>query len=375
MITSMLTGGAETLVVNLVPRLRAMGHEVDVCVFNGVETPLMERLRKENQGIKIWELGHSFYNPLFILKLARIMRKYDIVHTHNSSPQLYVALASVLCSVELCSTEHNTSNRKRSWKWYAPIESWMYGRYDHIICISDIAEKKLREYMGGEWTNPFSEKYNRISTINNGVDVEAIHNAVSDAKLMAVKEGRMAILMVAGFRDAKDQDAIVRALSLLDKNKYEVWFAGIGERQEAVKELAIRLGVADRVRFLGLRNDIPNVLKAADIIVMSSHWEGLSLSNIEGMAAGKPFIASDVNGLREVTKGYGILFPEGDAATLAQEIQKLHDDPTSYESVARQCYTHAQEYDINKTADGYARIYDFISNRHEEYLSARITRN
>ena len=374
-ITSLLIGGAETLVVNLVPRLRAMGHEVDVCVFNGVETPLMERLRKENQGIKIWELGHSFYNPLFILKLARIMRKYDIVHTHNSSPQLYVALASVLCSVELCSTEHNTSNRKRSWKWYAPIESWMYGRYDHIICISDIAEKKLREYMGGEWTNPFSEKYNRISTINIGVDVEAIHNAVSDAKLMAVKEGRMAILMVAGFRDAKDQDAIVRALSLLDKNKYEVWFAGIGERQEAVKELAIRLGVADRVRFLGLRNDIPNVLKAADIIVMSSHWEGLSLSNIEGMAAGKPFIASDVNGLREVTKGYGILFPEGDAETLAQEIQKLHDDPTSYESVARQCYTRAQEYDINKTAEGYARIYDLISNRHEEYLSARQTRN
>lgn len=374
-ITSLLTGGAETLVVNLVPRLRAMGHEVDVCVFNGVETPLMERLRKENQGIKIWKLGHSFYNPLFILKLARIMRKYDIVHTHNSSPQLYVALASVLCSVELCSTEHNTSNRKRSWKWYAPIESWMYGRYDHIICISDIAEKKLREYMGGEWTNSSCEKYNRISTINNGVDVEAIHNAVPDAKLMAVKEGRMAILMVAGFRDAKDQDTIVRALSLLDKNKYEVWFAGIGERQEAVKELAIRLGVADRVRFLGLRNDIPNVLKAADIIVMSSHWEGLSLSNIEGMAAGKPFIASNVNGLREVTKGYGILFPESDAVTLAQEIQKLHDDPTYYESIARQCYTRAQEYDINKTAEGYARIYDLISNRHEEYLSARRTRN
>lgn len=374
-ITSLLTGGAETLVVNLVPRLRAMGHEVDVCVFNGVETPLMERLRKENQGIKIWKLGHSFYNPLFILKLARIMRKYDIVHTHNSSPQLYVALASVLCSVELCSTEHNTSNRKRSWKWYAPIESWMYGRYDHIICISDIAEKKLREYMGGEWTNSSSEKYNRISTINNGVDVEAVYNAVPDAKLMAVKEGRMAILMVAGFRDAKDQDTIVRALSLLDKNKYEVWFAGIGERQETVKELAIRIGVADRVRFLGLRNDIPNVLKAADIIVMSSHWEGLSLSNIEGMAAGKPFIASNVNGLREVTKGYGILFPESDAVTLAQEIQKLHDDPTYYESIARQCYTRAQEYDINKTAEGYARIYDLISNRHEEYLSARQTRN
>ena len=71
---------------------------------------------------------------------------------------------------------------------------------------------------------------------------------------------------------------------------------------EEVKQLALSLGVSDRVRFLGLRTDIPNVLTAADFIVMSSHWEGLSLSNVEGMSAHKPFIASDVNGLREVTK-------------------------------------------------------------------------
>lgn len=88
-ITSLCTGGAETLVVNLVPRLRAMGNDVDVCVFNGVETPLMARLRKENPGIRIWKLGQGYYNPLYIMKLARIMRRYDIVHTHNSSPQLF----------------------------------------------------------------------------------------------------------------------------------------------------------------------------------------------------------------------------------------------------------------------------------------------
>ena len=86
-ITNLLSG----LVVNLVPRLRALGNEVDVCVFDGRETPLMQRLQDENPGIKIWKLGHGVYNPLFILKLIPIMRKYDIVHTHNSSPQLFVA--------------------------------------------------------------------------------------------------------------------------------------------------------------------------------------------------------------------------------------------------------------------------------------------
>lgn len=363
-ITSLQTGGAETLVVNLVPRLRAMGNDVDVCVFNGVETPLMTRLRKENPGIRIWKLGHGYYNPLYILKLVRIMRRYDIVHTHNSSPQLFVAAASLLCSVGLCTTEHNTSNRKRRWKWYAPIESWMYSQYSHIICISKIAEDKLREYMGGKWMDVQSPYYHRISTINNGVDVGKIYNAQPDADLLRLKGRRHAILMVAGFREQKDQDTLVRAMVLLDSQQYELWLVGVGTRQQEVAALARQLEVSENVRFLGLRMDVPNVLRAADIIVMSSHWEGLSLSNIEGMAAGKPFIASDVNGLREVTKGYGLLFPEGDAGALAKKIQQLTDDQAYYQSVADRCYQRAREYDIKETAEKYYKTYTKLMSRH-----------
>ena len=353
-------GGAETLVVNLIPRLQAMGHIVDLCVFNGIETPLMQRLREESPQTKIYALGHGVYNPFYVLKLARLMRGYDIVHTHNSSPQLFVAMASLFCHTNLVSTEHNTSNRKRNWKWYRPIESWMYGQYAHVICISKIAEQKLREYMGGDWTDKTKERYKQISTINNGVDVLGISRAEPCVELVLLKETRMAILMVAGFRDAKDQDTIVRALNLLDKEKFEVWFAGVGVRQDAVKQLAESLGVLNNVRFLGLRTDIPNVLKAADIIVMSSHWEGLSLSNVEGMSAHKPFIASDVNGLREVTKGYGILFPHEDAVALAREIQHLADDKVYYEEIANNCYQRALEFDIANMVKGYNEVYQNV---------------
>ena len=359
-ITSLQMGGAETLVVNLIPRLQAMGHTVDLCVFNGIDTPLMQRLRRESPQTQIYSLGHGVYNPFYVLKLVRLMRGYDIVHTHNSSPQLFVAMAKVLCSVKLVSTEHTTSNRKREWKWYAPIESWMYGQYAHVICISKIAEQKLREYMGGDWTDKTKERYKQISTINNGVDVLGISCAESCVELVSLKETRMAILMVAGFRDAKDQDTIVRALNLLDKEKFEVWFAGVGVRQDAVKQLAESLGVLNNVRFLGLRTDIPNVLKAADIIVMSSHWEGLSLSNVEGMSAHKPFIASDVNGLREVTKGYGILFPHEDAVTLAHKIQHLADDKVYYEEIANNCYQRALEFDISNMVKGYNEVYQNV---------------
>ena len=103
--------------------------------------------------------------------------------------------------------------------------------------------------------------------------------------------------------------------------------------------------------------DVPSILKAADVVVMSSHWEGLSLSNIEGMSVGKPFIASDVNGLREVTKGYGILFPHGDDEVLANEIKHLAEDRTYYSQIAAQCYERAQQFDIKNMVDAYANIY------------------
>ena len=359
-ITSLEVGGAETLVVNLIPKLQEFGHTVDLCVFDGKETPLMQRLENESPQTKIYKLGAGVYNPFYIYKLMNIMKKYDIVHTHNSSPQLFVAIASLFNSPKLVSTEHNTSNRKRNWKWYRPIESWMYGRYDHVICISKIAEEKLREYMGGEWLVKSSNKYKSITTINNGIDVNTISEAEPCKELLDLKESRKSILMVAGFRKQKNQDTIIRALTLLDKEKYEVWFAGIGERMEEVKQLALSLGVSDRVRFLGLRTDIPNVLRAADVIVMSSHWEGLSLSNVEGMSAHKPFIASDVNGLKEVTKGYGLLFPHEDAKALAEEINRLASDETYYNEIAERCYNRALEFDISKTVNGYNNVYNEI---------------
>ena len=371
MITSLQTGGAETLVVNLMPRFKALGHEVGVVVFNGEHTALMERLERECPQCKIFCLGTSYYNPWYIVKLIRIMRKYDVVHTHNSSPQLFAVIANVFCRKKLVTTEHSTNNRKREKGGYLRIiDRWMYARYDKVICISEIAEEKLRQYLayprplpegkgesvgcsGGKKTQNIKLKTN-IITINNGVDVEGIHNALPIEEL---KTDKFVIVMVAGFREAKDQDTVVKALALLPKDQYELWLVGDGVRKESVERLVLSVGVKDNVKFLGLRTDVPNILKTADAVVMSSHWEGLSLSNIEGMSAGKPFIASDVNGLREVTKGYGILFPHEDAEALAAIIQRLHDDHEYYCHVATHCYERAKQYDISTMVLQYNAVY------------------
>lgn len=355
-ITSLSTGGAEKLVTDMVPILRAKGHDVDVCLFDGKDTAFKRQLSKCGCKIFSFSNGGNVYNPLHILKLLRVMRGYDIVHTHNTAPQFFAAFTSIILrTIKFITTEHNTSNRRREWKWYPKfVDRMMYRHYHRIVCISDQAEKNLRIYL-----NNNGKICKKILTIYNGVDVDNFHNASANKELCE-STNRFVVVMVAGFRYQKDQDTLIKAISILPKDSYELWLVGDGERRQILEASVKEQHLEQQVTFLGLRTDVANILKAANVIVMSSHFEGLSLSNIEGMAAGKPFVASDVDGLREVTDGYGILFPHENAEALAEIIRRLHDDKEYYDEVADKCYQRARQFDISKMVKRYLEVYSDI---------------
>lgn len=346
-ITSMNIGGAEKLVSQIAPMLNNKDIKCDVALFNGRDTKFKQDLL--DAGINVFDLSYNnhYYNIGKIFKLWRLLRNYDVAHIHNTAPQLFAAIAKMLCSVVLCTTEHNTSNRRRNLKWFRLIDQWMYNRYKKVICISNQAELNLREYLGSSFDN--------ITTIFNGVDINLFHNAPIATEY--ISKDKFVVTMVAGFRYQKDQDTIIRAMSLLDTSKFELRLVGDGERRNELESLIKELSLQNCVKLLGIRADVPNILKASDVVVMSSHFEGLSLSNIEGMSVGKPFIASDVDGLREVTSGYGILFPHEDAHALANEIKRLSEDKNYYCSTADKCWERAQMFDINKMVDGYEKVY------------------
>jgi len=353
-ITSLQTGGAEKLIVDIVPRFRQKGLEVDVCLFNGKDTPFKRQLH--SCGCKIYDLSYDerYYSPIKIFKLWRIMRHYDIVHTHNTAPQLFAAIANLLCKRKIVTTEHSTNSRRRDYPILRSGDKWMYGRYDSVICISEIAEKVLKEYLE---VSPNSSC--NICTINNGIDVARFYHALPlGRKSVGSDEKRFVIVMVAGFREAKDQETVIRAIAKLKDSKYELWLVGDGERRQDIEKCIRDEHIEDQVKLLGVRMDVPSILKAADVVVMSSHWEGLSLSNIEGMSVGKPFIASNVNGLREVTDGYGILFPHENDKALADEIKHLAEDHIYYNRIAAQCYERAKQFDINIMVNAYANMYE-----------------
>lgn len=353
-ITSLETGGAEMLVTNMIPMLIDLGHQVNLCVFNNKETPLLKKLRENCPGITIYGLGNSFYNISYIPRLVKIIKNYDIIHSHNYSPQLFVAIANLFQHKTLVTTEHSTNNRRRTLRFFYYIDKWMYYQYNSVVCISEIAEKRLKDYLKIR-----NNRVQQICVINNGINVDSFHKALPiDRKSINSTDNKFVVIMVAGFREAKDQDTLIRAIVRLPKDKFELWLVGDGVRRKEIERQIKEVHAEKQVKLLGLRFDVPSILKSADVIVMSSHWEGLSLSNIEGMSVGKPFIASNVNGLREITQNYGILFPHEDDKSLAEIILKLSNDKEYYNKVASQCYKRAQDFDLQKTTNSYSLLYN-----------------
>ncbi len=352
LITSLRTGGAENLVTELVPRLQAMGHEVAVMLHDGVDTPFKQKLAARQ--VKIWSLGenNNVYNPRLISQMKPVFAQFDVVHTHNTACQLLAAIAVKEMRRKhrplLVTTEHSTDNRRRHLWWAKPLDRWMYRQYQAIISISGIATQLLQDYLGNG---------QQVITIPNGVDCARFHDAEPASGVC--RPGEIVVAMVAAFRVGKQQEVLIRALQHLPAH-YRLWLIGDGVRRAECEQIARDSGVTGRVTFWGVRSDVPNMLQAADVLVMSTHYEGMSLSNLEGMATGKPFIASDVNGVREITQGAGILFAEGDDRQLAQEIERVSTDAAYREQVVQRCMARAAQYDINKTASAYNEVYQSL---------------
>lgn len=350
-ITSLRTGGAEKLMVDMLPRMKARGYEVDLCVFDGVRTTFYEALEKS--GVTVFSLHKEggMYSVRNIFKLVPLMKNYDIVHAHNTPAQMCSAIANLYVKTRLITTEHSTNNRRRGKWWLKPLDNWLYRQFESIICVSDVASENIKEYVG-------SDRINTI-VIPNGINTKEYETAIPNHDLMEKYVGKKRAAMVAGFRYEKDQKTVIRALGYLPQD-YHLFLIGDGEKRGELEQLVNSLDLEKRVHFMGIRKDVKELLKAMNVVIMSSHREGLSLSSLEGMACGRPFIASDVEGLREIVGGYGVLFPHEDSKRLATEILHLCEDKEYATNVIARCVKRAQMFDINIMARRYMDVYESI---------------
>ena len=349
-ITSLRTGGAERLMLDLLPRLKEKGQDVELCVFDGTRTQFYEKMEKAGVPINTLQIGGNVYNPLNIIRLLRVIRKgkFDIVHTHLTAPQFFTAIVSLFHKINLITTEHCTSNRIRNWSWFKPFDRWMYSKYQYIISISPATTENLLKSIIIK---------RPVLTIYNGINIQKFADSQPiSRKTLAITEDCKLITMVAAFRHEKDQDTVIKAVQFLPE-PYNVIFVGDGIRRPLCEKLAKDLHVDKRVKFLGIRSDVERILKTTDVVVLSSHIEGFGLAAVEGMAAGKPVIASNVPGLAEVVNGAGLLFTPSDEKDLADKILAITTDDNIQKQITESCHIRALQYDIDIMVNNYLLIY------------------
>lgn len=356
-INSLKMGGAEKVVAELLPFFIERDVSMDVLLLVGAETPLLLDLKSTVRGSVFYLIkDKSVYNPILILKIIKYLRKYEIVHVHLFPASYWVALAKMISfsKVKLIFTEHSTYNRRRNNLFFKLIDRIVYGMYSKIICISDLTYLNLKKHI--------SIKENKIIIVNNGINMANISTSIAyDSKSIFGTDpiGTKYIIQVSSFRYPKDQETVIKALSLLPAS-YKLILIGDGVLREKCEQLCKNMELGNRIYFLGIRTDVYQFLKMSDVVVLSSYYEGLSLSSIEGMASGNPFIATRVPGLEEAVSNAGLLFEAGDYKTLAAIIEQVTIDEIFREKIIKRCMERAKQYDIHNTVNSYIGVYENI---------------
>lgn len=346
---NLASGGAEKLIYDMALEFQKRKIDFDIILTTKVNGVYDDELLQK--GVKIIYLNsknkiYSFFN---IFKYIKILKNYDVVHVHVFPAQYWVAIASLFLSrkIKFITTEHSTTNRRRNIKIFKLIDKVIYSRYQNIISITNKVRDNLSNWIG------YKEK---IKIIENGVNLKKIFDTPKIDLNIFSKESKI-LLMVSRFEEAKDHKTPVKSLKYLPK-EYKLLLAGEGKLKVEIEELVKKENLIDRIKFLGYRKDIPELLKYSDLIIQSSNWEGLSLAMIEAMASGTPIIGSKVQGVIDLIDEEELLFEKGNEKELAKKIEVLLNNKELYKKMGNYLIEKSKNYSIEKMVDKYLRIYE-----------------
>lgn len=341
-------GGVESFLLQLLPRLREKGYEITLLVMKWTAVSLKEEF--ENLGIKVIVGKYkSSYNPLNIFYIKRFLGDYEVVHVHLWPAQLYVALGWRLSGAKarLVTTEHNNFNKRRKYKFYRPVEQWMYSQFKVIAGVCDASKNNLSVWIS----------HKHIVSIPNGIEREKFCNAQAyDKNELNLPPEAFVLTMTARFFSQKDHKTLIQALSFLPSFVY-LLLVGSGSTMQECQELTESLNLSKRVYFLGRRSDVARILKTSDLCVLSTHYEGLPISIIEYMVAGKAVVATDVEGVRELVNNEEFLAKPGNNEDLAKKIKVLIEDREKLYQVANQNLIRSELYSVKNMVEQYECIY------------------
>ena len=315
-------GGYHIHVRDLATVMQARGHEPIVVM--GGEGPFVRDLvergipyysaRNLIREVRPWKDAAAFAELRSILKRIRP----DLVSTHGAkSGSLGRAVARSL-NIPVITTAHGWSFTTGVPATSARLYRW--GEWITMACAA-------RVITVSEYDRQLALRYR----VARPEQLLTIHNGMRDIRpnlLGHPEHSPPRIVMIARFEPQKDYATLLRSLARLSDSAWELELIGDGPLRQEMEHLANRLGIEDRVQFLGARRDVAERLAQAQLFVLSSNWEGLPRTILEAMRAGLPTVASDVGGVREsvVDGTTGFVVRQGDVDHLHERLAVLLED-------------------------------------------------
>jgi glycosyltransferase involved in cell wall biosynthesis len=359
-------GGAERLVQSLAGEFAAIGHPCIILTRKTAGAPYVERMHH----ISIYRcpvLGTRMLRSMifrmgaFILLVA-LRSRYDCIHAHSlDSPAVIASLAGRLLGKDVFVTIHNTGKVRSLLARF---------RGNHTLGKIISASKALIS-INREITEELTAAGcppGKIAFIPNGVDTARFTTTDDKEKQHGLFNmglvDRVIYIFVGNFHDQKGIDTLIRAWRIFQKrvggDRALLLLAGDGVLLGDMKKLVLELGLSSTVRFLGKRNEIDTYLKLADVFVLPSRWEGLSIALLEALSSGKAVVATPVGGTRDIIRDgtNGLLTSVDDIPALADKLHVLYADETLRKRIGlagRQ--TVLKRYSLKICAENHMRLY------------------
>ena len=357
--TSMGLGGADQQLLSGAQVLRTRGHDIRIVSLTPLG-PMGLEARSQGFATESLEMRRGVPDPRGLARLVRQVRawKPDVVHSHMVHANLMARALRVLVPVPVVvSTIHNIYEGGPLWMAAYRLTNRLV---DHMTIISEAAAERFI----GERIVP----KDMLTVVPNGVDTDRLKNVPAGSReavrsAAGVADGEFVWLAVGRFEIAKDYPNMLHAFARVRGSRPDavLLLVGRGALQEETEGLVRQLGLEGAVRFLGVRNDIPEVMSAGDGYVMSSAWEGMPMVLLEAAAAGLPIVATRVGGNHEVVRDgdTGFLVPPRDAEALGRAMVRLMAVPgTDRRAMGERGREHVRaNYGLNRVAERWERLY------------------
>jgi glycosyltransferase involved in cell wall biosynthesis len=362
-IEAMRQGGAESLVVEHALRA-APDVETRICALNR-GGPALERARRAGVGTEV--LGGAGLGR--VLALARRIRRerVDVVHGHNPTGGLYAALAARLGGVRaVLRTEHSFHFPGRHSRAYPLLERISTALTPRVICVCEAVRASHAPRLGG----PPS----RFVVILNGVSEGGPSRLRTEVRRAeGLEDETPLVLAVGSLTRQKTQHRLLEAMAEPALAGARLWIAGEGPLREALEARRRERGLESRVRLLGAREDVADLLEACDVFALPSQREGLSVTLLEAMRASRPAVVSRVGGNPEaVLDGVtGIVVDADDPKALAGALAGLAFDRARAAEFGRAAHARwrerfTAERMVRETESLYRSLLDGRAPRNDE---------